>query len=179
VGLAGSIGDLVDDIRFSVDSTESPTMGGNLLGRLDRLRLVADSILAATSALSDSSATADPALMAKNRAEAQAAAADLSQAMLRELDLLLAERQSTLRAELLTAVGSVLAIVVLLTAGIAVEVIARRRAAPPRPRTEDAGAHTRPAPPAQPPPGMVPAHLPAGGAGDAEPDPWERHVAAR
>jgi hypothetical protein len=185
VGLEGSIGDLVDDIRFSVDSTESPTMGGNLLGRLDRVRLVADSILAATSSLSDSSATADPALMAKNRAEAQAAAADLSQAMLSELDLLLAERQSTLRAELLTGVGSLLAIVVLLLAGIAVEVISRRRAAPAGPRAEGAGAHSRPgpdarlAPPAQPPPGMAPAHLPVGGTGDAEPDPWEQYVATR
>ena len=189
VALEGSTGDLVDDIRFSVDSTESATLGGNLLGRLDRFRRVVDSILPATSSLSDSSATADPALMAKNRTEAQAAAADLSQAMLRELDLLLAQRQSTLRTEFLVGVGSVLAIVVLVVGGVALDVIARRRAAPPGPPAEGTGAHSRPVPLARPgagadarsapPPVTVPAHPPVGGSGDAEPEPWERYVATR
>jgi len=185
IALEGSTGDLVDDIRFAVDSTQSPTLGGNLLGRLDRLRRVVDSILPATSALS-----VDPALMAKNRAEAQAAAGDLSQAMLRELDLLLTERQSTLRAELLVGVGSVLAIMVLVVAGVALDVISRRRAAPPRMPAEGIGAHSQPDPlarpgadarlaPPAPPPVTVPAYPPVGGAGDAEPDPWERYVATR
>jgi hypothetical protein len=131
--------------------------------------------------------------MAKNRTEAQAAAADLSQAMLRELDLLLAERESTLRTEFLLGVGSVLAIVVLLIAGVTLDAISRRRAAPPEPPAEDAGAHAQPgtrarpdagsdirlAPLAQPPPVTVPIHPPVGGSGDAEPDPWERYVANR
>lgn len=193
VALEGATGDLVDDIQFSVDSTESATLGGNLLGRLDRLRRVVDSILPATAALSNSSATADPALMAKNRTEAQAAAADLSQAMLGELDLLIEQRQSTLRAEFLVAVGSVLAIVVLMVGGVTLDVLARRRAAPPKPPAEGAGTHSPPgtlarpgagadarlAPLAQPPPVTVPVHPPVGGSADAEPDPWERYVANR
>jgi len=189
VALEGSTGDLVDDIRFSVDSTQSATLGGNLLGRLDRFRRVVDSILPATSSLSDSSGTADPALMAKNRTEAQAAAADLSQAMLGELDLLLTERQSTLRAELLAGVGSVLAIVVLVVGGLALDLISRRRAAPPGPPAEGTGAHSLPGPLARPgagadarsapPPVTVPAYPPVGGSGDAEPEPWERYVATR
>jgi len=194
VALEGSTGDLVDDIRFSVDSTESPTLGGNLLGRLDRFRRVVDAILPATPSLTDSpTAVVDPALMAKNRSEAQAAAADLSQAMLRELDLLLAERQSTLRTELLVGVGSVLAIVVLVIGLIAVDLLSRRRAATPRPPAPTAGAHVRPGPlarpgagadarlvpPAQPPPVAVPGPPTAGRAGDAETDPWERYVATR
>jgi hypothetical protein len=187
VALEGGTGDLVDDIRFAVDSTQSPTLGGNLLGRLDRFRRVVDSMLPATAALSDPSSAVDAPLMTKNRTEAQAAAADLSQAMLRELDLLLADRQSTLRTEFLIGVGSVLAIAALAVGAIVVDVLSRRRAAPARPAAEGAGAHirpgpfARPAPAAQPPPVPVPVPgpPPAGGSGDAEPDPWERYVATR
>jgi hypothetical protein len=193
IGLEGSTGDLVDDVRFAVDSTQSPTMGGNLLGRLDRLRRVVDSILPATSSLTETSFVVDAPLMAKNRTEAQAAAADLAQAMLRELDLLLADRQSTLRTEFLVGVGSVLAMVVLVVGGIALDVLSRRRAAPPKPPVASAGAHVRPGPlarpgtgadarlvpPAQPPPVPVPARTPMGGSGDAEADPWERYGATR
>lgn len=186
VALDGGTGDLVDDIRFAVDSTESKTMGGNLLGRLDRFRRVVDSILPATAPLSDSAATVDAALMTKNRTEAQAAAADLAQAMLRELDLLLADRQSTLRAELLTGVGAVLAIVLLVVGGLVLDVLSRRR-------EQGGGVHSRPGPlarpgpgaetpvmpAAQPPPMPVPAHARAGGSGGVEPNPWERYGATR
>jgi len=175
VALQGGMGDLVDDIQAAVDSTRSPTLGGNLLGRLDRLRRVVDAILPATASLSEPASTVDAALMTRNRAEAQTAAADLSQAMLRELDALLGQRQSKLRGQVLLGIGSVLAIVVLMAAGVVADVLSRRRAARGGPPAGGAGAQPRPGvharqePPDQPPAADT----------DAGADTWERYVASR
>jgi hypothetical protein len=125
--LASNATDLADGVRLAVDATGSRTLGANLLSRLDRFRKVIDALIPSTSLLQGRTAAVDLAQIARTRAEAQTAAAELSQAMLREIDLLVDARVSDLNGRLLLAAGTAVLAVLLVGAGVALELIARRR----------------------------------------------------
>ena len=87
--------------------------------------------------------------MARNRTEAQTAAGDLSQAMLREISLLIDSRVSDLHGRLWLAGGTGLLAVLIVLAGLGLELIVRRRSrggAARRPGPVSRSRPTRPAP---------------------------------
>jgi hypothetical protein len=147
--LASNATDLADGVRLAVDATGSRTLGANLLSRLDRFRKIIDLLIPSTSLLPGRSVTVDPARIARNRAEAQTAAADLSQAMLREIDGLIDRRVSDLNSRLLLAAGTAVVAVLLVGAGLALDLVARRspHSATNRARRPRASAGSPPAGP--------------------------------
>lgn len=203
--LASNATDLADGVRLAVDATGSRTLGANLLSRLDRFRKVIDALIPSTSLLQGRTVAVDLQQIARTRAEAQTAAAELSQAMLREIDLLVDARVSDLNSRLLLAGLTAVVAVLLVGAGLALDLVGRRRSPaaagypPVSPGavtdvststsvTEPGGRHAWP--PASPgaPPGHqvpVPAGVPAGPAA-AHSDPslaqlaqWEQFGASR
>ncbi|GIF76843.1 hypothetical protein Asi02nite_63610 [Asanoa siamensis] len=110
---------LVDNLRAAVDSTESRTLGGNLLSRLDRYQRAADGIsamFAQASAAGASITQADPSLINVARGELQTAAGELSSTILNEVERLLDTRVEGIDQARLLAGGAAL-LAVLLTVG--------------------------------------------------------------
>lgn len=139
--LASNASDLADGVRLAVDATGSRTLGANLLSRLDRFRKVIDALIPSTSLLQGRTAAIDLQQIARTRAEAQTAAAELSQAMLREIDLLVDARVSDVNTRLLLAAGTAVLAVLLVGAGLGLDLLGRRR---PR-----AGVSSPPVPPVE------------------------------
>jgi len=125
--LASNATDLADGVRLAVDATGSRTLGANLLSRLDRFRKVIDSLIPSTSLLQGRTVAVDLAAVARTRAEAQTAAAELSQAMLREIDLLVDSRASGLARRVLLAAVLAAVALLLVGAGLALDLVTRRR----------------------------------------------------
>jgi hypothetical protein len=117
-------GDLADDLQSAVDSTQSRTMGGNLLSRLDRFRRGMDTLAASASTPEETDANR----LAATRTEVQAAASDLSAAILAELDVLIEERVDGLWTQRWLSVGTMTLAVLL--AAIPPAVMLRRRRPP-------------------------------------------------
>jgi len=166
---------LVDNLRSAVDNTQSRTLGGNLLSRLDRFQRAAD-IVAAIAGQIDGSAGGDPSRVVLARAELQAAAGELSSAILTEVEGLLDTRAGGIdRTRLFT--GGAAAAAVLLVAGFLAALFLSGR---PR---QDAEAPATPAPPPAPGDAGLPRRTPV--ALRAGPDPidqiaqWERSGAPR
>jgi hypothetical protein len=90
-------GDLADGLQSAVDSTESRTLGGNLLSRLDRFRRSMDGLAASAGSLDGRSPLPSADRLNTARTEVQSAASELSNAILAELDVLIADRQSGIR----------------------------------------------------------------------------------
>jgi hypothetical protein len=202
--LASNASDLADGVRLAVDATGSRTLGANLLSRLDRFRKVIDSLIPSTSLLQGRTVAVDLGAVARTRAEAQTAAAELSQAMLREIDVLVDGRAAGLdRRVLLAAVLAVVA-VLLVGIGLALDLVVRRRpraaggsvarsgqskethvSGPSVPDVQPLGRHAWPPSAGQPHPGAPPVPVGAGAPGPAaDPDlaqlaQWERYGASR
>jgi hypothetical protein len=201
--LASNATDLADGVRLAVDATGSRTLGANLLSRLDRFRKVIDSLIPSTSLLQGRTVAVDLAQVARTRAEAQTAAAELSQAMLREIDLLVDSRLSGLNRRLLLAALTAVVAVLLVGAGLALDLVVRRRpraaggsapvqpfegthvGVPPVPDVQPPGRHAWPPSFGQPPFGAPPVPVGAGAPGPAtDPDlaqltQWEQFGASR
>jgi hypothetical protein len=106
-------GRLVDDLRSAVDSTESRTLGGNLLSRLDRYQRAADLITVIFAQLTaggaDTSASgADTSRLPLARGELQTAAGELSSTILNEVERLLNTRSDGIDQTRLVAGGAAL-----------------------------------------------------------------------
>jgi hypothetical protein len=202
--LASNASDLADGVRLAVDATGSRTLGANLLSRLDRFRKVIDALIPSTSLLQGRTVAVDLQQVARTRAEAQTAAAELSQAMLREIDLLVDARVSDLDTRLLLAAGTAVLAVLLVGAGLALELLGRRRpragagsppvapvdvtrvSAGPPPEPASGGRHAWPPGMNQPQPGggPVPAGVSAGVPAGSDPAlaqlaQWEQFGASR
>ncbi|MFD0748286.1 hypothetical protein ACFQ1L_45825 [Phytohabitans flavus] len=139
-GVLDPAADLADDLQSAVDSTESRTLGGNLLSRLDRFRRSMDGLAASAGSLDGRSSLPPTDRLNSARVEMQAAASELSNSILAELDVLIADRQSSVRGERVIS----LAAFALAVLGCAVPILlalARRR----RRRRPFGGPH-RPAP---------------------------------
>jgi hypothetical protein len=191
-GLASNASDLADGVRLAVDATGSRTLGANLLTRLDRFRKVIDVLIPSTSLLQGRTVAVDVAQVTRTRTEVQTAAAELSQAMLREIGLLIDSRVADVRGRLRLAGGTAVLGLLIVLALVGLEVLARRRPRaaagsvqiPSPDRTDNAGApppeptgrHARPVP------AYPPADLAAVGstAADlAQLSHWERFGASR
>jgi hypothetical protein len=121
-GVLDPAGDLADDLQSAVDSTQSRTMGGNLLSRLDRFQRAMDTLAAS----GDTTQTVDANRLAGTRTEVQAAASDLSTAILAELDVLIEQRIDGLWTQRWLSLGALLLAVLLAVATPAL-VLRRRR----------------------------------------------------
>ncbi|MDQ7907216.1 hypothetical protein RB614_22130 [Phytohabitans sp. ZYX-F-186] len=91
--------DLADGLQSAVDSTESRTLGGNLLSRLDRFRRSMDGLASSAGTLDGRSPLPTADRLNPARIEVQAAASELSNSILAELDVLIADRRSSIRTE--------------------------------------------------------------------------------
>lgn len=105
--------DLADNLQSAVDSTDSRTMGGNLLSRLDRFRRGMDVLANSAGSLTGRATLPRADQLAAARAEVQTAATELSNSILAELDLLIEDRISGLKTDRWLALGT-LAVAVLL-----------------------------------------------------------------
>lgn len=114
-GVLDPAADLADDVQSAVDSTDSRTMGGNLLTRLDRFRRSMDSLATSAGALDGQAGLPRADQLTAARSEVQAAASDLSIAVLAELDVLIEDRVAGLDVQRAISLGT-LAVVVLLAA---------------------------------------------------------------
>lgn len=124
-------GDLVDDVRDAVDASRSRTLGEALLSRLDRFRRAIDTLTGMTS-VGPAGAALTAEQIAGVRIEAQAAAAELAETVLAELDGLIKIRLDRLGRDRLLAVAAMaiaLAFALAPTALTAVRTVRRRRRA--------------------------------------------------
>ncbi|GIF56896.1 hypothetical protein [Asanoa iriomotensis] len=167
---------LIDDLRSAVDSTESRTLGSNLLSRLDRYQRTADIIAVGFAQPRTSSSSGDPSMITVLRGQLQAAAGELSSTIFNEVERLLNTRADAIDRERMLAGGAVL-LAVLLAIGffLALFLGGRPRAARP----------TGPFPerdPATPPPDDAtawPTVTPIASAPQDNQSQWERSGAAR
>jgi hypothetical protein len=171
---------LVDDLRSAVDSTESRTLGSNLLSRLDRFQRTAD-LIAAMFAQAGTRTGGDPSLIGVVRGQLQAAAGELSSTILNEVERLLNSRADEIdRARLLA--GGAAALAVLLVVGFFLALFLGGRRRPAR----AAGPFPAGGPGASPPedatawPTVAPiTGAPYQGTSQDNPTQWERSGAAR
>jgi hypothetical protein len=118
--------DLADGLQSAVDSTESRTLGGNLLSRLDRFRRSMDALAASAGTLDGRAPLPSADRLDTARTDVQAAASELSGAILAELDVLIEDRRSAIGTERLLSLAA-LAVAVLGCAVPAVVALVRRR----------------------------------------------------
>jgi hypothetical protein len=185
--LVSNAHDLSDDVRLAVEGTGSRSLGSALLNKLDRFNRSIDNLVPLMSPVLSGSGTVDVAQVVRARGEMQAAAADLSAALLAQIDLALRDRLSSLSQRRLIAIGTLALSVVLALVPVALGLAARRRtpAAPPAPPTRPAApapAHQAGPPPREPAPREpVPAAWPPARPEASGPEyaGWERYGAPR
>ncbi|WP_436536127.1 hypothetical protein [Actinoplanes sp. HUAS TT8] len=133
--LASNAQDLSDDIRLAVEAGgASGGLGGTLLSKLDRFNRATDTLQPLAAPVVSGKGRVDAEQVAKARDEAQAAAADLSAALLDQIDLGLKDRISSLNERRLLAAAAFVLAVLLAFTPIGVTLAGRRR----RPATVEA-----------------------------------------
>lgn len=163
--------DLAGDLQSAVDGTDSRTLSGNLLSRLDRFRRSMETLTASSTAL-DGKNTFDASPLTAARAEVQTAASELAATILDELDTLIAARLDDLTGKRTLALVTLLVAIPLAFLPLALAWFGDRR----RPGT--ASEVTVIAPDA----GRPPQHAVNGNRTDADDrtiERWERSGAAR
>jgi hypothetical protein len=144
--VAESAGDLSHDLQAAVDETSSGTLGTNILAQLDRFQRSVDILAPSTGGLA-AGKLAPMAVVAKQRAETQAAASNLSRAILRELSTLLDQRMDDSSGSERVALGTlILSALLLIGTVVAVWFGARNRDE----RSDEARDIPRSGPPAGP-----------------------------
>jgi hypothetical protein len=148
--LASNAHDLSDDVRLAVEGTGSRSLGGALLSKLDRFNRSIDNLLPLMSPVLAGKGGIDVAQVVRARGEMQVAAADLSAALLTQIDIGLHGRLSSLSQRRLLAVGTLVvpALLALTVIGLALAA-RRRRGTATRVSDQPAAAPQDPAP--QPP----------------------------
>lgn len=129
-------GDLADDLRSAVDSTESRSLSGNLLSRLDLFQRSMDAFGAASAPGADQ-LVPNQAPLASAQADLHRAAADLGTTIYTELDELIVTRIRDLDRRQRAAVAALaLAVLLVATPVVLTYVPLRRRALDQRPPAE-------------------------------------------
>lgn len=186
--LVSNAHDLSDDVRLAVEGTGSRSLGGALLKKLDRFNQSIDNLVPLMPTALTGKGSIDTAKVVRARDEMQSAAADLSAALLTQIDTALSGRLSSLGQRRLLAIGTLVVplLLALVPLGLALAAWRRRRTATP---AQDRPATPPPAPALREPPQPVtvpqdpwpvepvPAHWPEPGAYDAsnpEYARWER-----
>jgi hypothetical protein len=132
--LAGNARDLSDDVRLAVEGSGSQSLGSALLSRLDRFNRSVDSLLPLMSPQLSGRTDVDTEQVGRGRDEMQAAAADLSAALLSQIDVGLADRISSLDQRRLLASGILLISVLLAVTPAGLALMSRPlRPRPPAP----------------------------------------------
>lgn len=124
--------DLSDDVRLAVEGSGGENLGGALLTKMDRFNQSVDGALALLGA-----ERVDTAQVVKARAETRAAAADLAEAILAQVDIALEDRLSSLATtRMLASAAYAVAVLLALVPAILGLVDRRRRQPVPAVRIE-------------------------------------------
>ncbi|MEU8299330.1 hypothetical protein AB0C04_18875 [Micromonospora sp. NPDC048909] len=126
VGALAPAGELVDDLRAAVDSSESTDLGGTVLTPLDTYQRAVEALAAASGPTS--TGVIDPAPVAGARLNAHAAAEQLQPVILAELDALLTDRVDGMDRDRWLLIGAAGLAVLLLAVLAGVLLAAARRA---------------------------------------------------
>lgn len=127
----GPATDLLNNLRAAVENTESRTLGGNLLSRLDSYQRTVEVLAAlATPAGNAEFTLPDPTRVTSARSAAQVSGAELGVIIHDELDTLLRERADDLRGERWLGIVALALAVLLVLALVVVTVLAARRRVP-------------------------------------------------
>jgi len=185
--LASNASDLSDDVRLAVEASDGSGLGTALLSKLDRFNRSIDNLVPLVATLQAGKGV-DATRVIKARDEMQTAAADLSTALLSQIDVALSDRLSSLTQRRLLAIGVLVVAVLLAFAPIGLDLLARRRrsgkATPPKAPAHQAPAHpalSHPAPDS-PAPVTVPPQWPDPGpyhTPNSEYAQWERFGASQ
>lgn len=119
--------DLAEGLQSAVDSTQSRTLGANLLSRLDRFRRSMDGLASSAGTLDGRSPLPTADRLNPARIEVQAAASELSAAILAELDVLIADRQAGVRTERAVSLAALVVAVLGCALPTVLALVARRR----------------------------------------------------
>lgn len=181
--LASNAHDLSDDVRLAVEGTGSRNLGSALLSKLDRFNRSIDNLTPLMSPVLAGKGGVDAAQVVRARDEMQAAGADLSAAILSQIDIALRGQLSSLSHRRLLAIATLVvpALLVLVPIGLALAA-RRRRGKATREQNPPGPAGQAPAPPATVAPkpwpaDPVPAQWPESGphaTSDPEYARWER-----
>jgi len=125
--LVSNAHDLSDDVRLAVEGTGSRSLGGALLKKLDRFNQSIDNLVPLMSPVVGGKGNVDAAKVVRARDEMQTAAADLSAALLTQIDTELSGRLSSLSQRRLLAIGTLVVPVLLALVPIGLAVARRRR----------------------------------------------------
>ncbi|BCY13417.1 hypothetical protein [Actinoplanes sp. L3-i22] len=127
--LASNAQDLSDDVRLAVEAGggASGGLGGALLSKLDRFNRATDTLQPLMAPVVSGKGKVDAEQVAKARDEAQTAAADLSAALLGQIDLGLQDRISSLDDRRLLAAAAFVVTILLAFAPLGATLVARRR----------------------------------------------------
>jgi hypothetical protein len=136
--------DISDDLRQTVDSTESRTLGANLLPSLDRYRMAVDTCVPAATAKNGNTIAIDLATVGQTWKQMLGASAAFSTTLLEQLDDLLESRLDDTATDSAIAI-SLASFAALLALAWPVAAIARSRRAA---RTTRSGPGQRPRSPA-------------------------------
>jgi len=160
--LASNAQDLSDDVRLAVEGSDGGGLGAALLSKLDRFNRSIDNLVPLMASLQAGKGV-DAAKVIKARDETQTAAADLSAALLTQIDGALHDRLSSLSHRRLLAIGILVVSVLVALAPIGLGLLARRRSAtaiPAKAPAHQAPAHQAPEPEPEPAPAPVPVPVP-------------------
>ncbi|GIE28606.1 hypothetical protein Ait01nite_016510 [Actinoplanes italicus] len=125
--LAGNARDLSDDVRLAVEGTGSENLGSALLSRLDRFNRSVDNLLPLVEPLKTGRGIVDAEQVSRGRDEMQAAASELSTALLEQIDIGLRDRIDSYDRRQLLAAGILVISVILACLPAGLLLVARVR----------------------------------------------------
>ena len=183
--LVSNARDLSDDVRLAVEGTGSRSLGSTLLNKLDRFNRSIDALVPLMNpVLAGNGGTVNVAQVVRARAEMQAAAADLSAALLVQIDIALRDRLDSLDQRRLLAAGTLVLSVLLALVPFGLGLTGRRNRPPSPPPAPAPAPPARPAHQAPKPMETVPPQWSSAGPGapdrsDPEFARWERFGASQ
>jgi len=166
--LVSNAHDLSDDVRLAVEGTGSRSLGGALLKKLDRFNQSIDSLVPLMSTVLAGKGSIEVAKVVRARDEMQTAGADLSAALLTQIDGALSSRLSSLSQRRLLAIATLVVPVLLAIATLGVPMLLALGPIGRRRRGTAPGEQDRPG---TPPPAPA-AHQAPAQAVTIPPDPW-------
>ncbi|MEV0900399.1 hypothetical protein [Actinoplanes sp. NPDC049802] len=125
--LVSNAQDLYDNARLAVEGSGSRSLGGDLLSKFDRFNRSVEKLVPLMTPMLDGKGRVDAAQVVSARDEAQDAAAELSEALLAQIDVALQDRLSSLSQRRLLATGVLAVAVLLALAPVAAGLASRRR----------------------------------------------------
>lgn len=131
--VVANMDDVSEDVRQTVDTTKSRTLGGNLITPLDRYRMAIEGLVPVATAKKGSVLSISSADLDRTWVEMQTASAALMAAILTQLDTLIVDRIDSLKTD--TAIATGVMVLALLLSGVppTVSIVRGRRRRVTRP----------------------------------------------